>query len=192
MCRQGQYGPRLALGQESAVFGAENNNLILFSFFLSPITCMSPLNECSAVSSTGRIDSLMVTWYTDFLGFTAWSELDILKGWLSVTLSEVFAFVSLAVLQCGQKAGTGLSIHSESLSPTQRKLYLDLILKFSNLTNQHFQIKEKKIVYQKHLGQKSGYQVTWEGTYFSGAVKTWHKVFHLNLFSVSVNLVALK
>lgn len=152
---------------------------------------MSPLNKCSAVSSTGRIDSLMVTWYTNYLGLTLWSELGILKGWLAVITSDVFAFVPLAVLQCDQEAGTGLAIRSESLSPTRRKVYLDLTFKISNLTNLHFQMK-KKSAYQKHPGQKSGYQVTWEGTHFSGAVKTWCKVFHHSLFSVSVNLVALK
>lgn len=112
MCRQVQYGPGLALGQESAVFGAENNNFkifFVFFFFSESITCMSPLNECSAVSSTGRSHSLIVTWYTDFLGFTAWSELGVLKGCFSVIISEVFAFVSLAVLQCDQQAGTGHS-----------------------------------------------------------------------------------
>lgn len=36
-------------------------------------------------------------------------------------------------------------------------------------------MKGEKSVYQKHLGQESGHQVTWEGTHFSGAVKTWQK-----------------
>lgn len=114
---------------------------------------MSPLNKCSAVSSKGRIDSLMVTWYTDYLGLTLWSELGILKGWLPVITSDVFAFVPLAVLQCDQQAGTGLAIRSESLSPTRRKGYLDLTFKISNLTNLHFQMKKKKVPIKSTLAR---------------------------------------
>lgn len=146
MCRQGQYGPSLVLWQKTALFGAEINNFIFFLVFFwvpSPV-CPQSMSVVQYLQQEG-LTAWWVTWYTEYPGFMGKSQLDVLRGWFSVIIGEIFAFVSLAVLQCDQEAGTGLAIHSESLSPTQRKVYLDLTLKFSNLTNQHFKWRGKKM-----------------------------------------------
>lgn len=204
MFRQGPYGPRLALEQKSVVFGAEKNNYFIcfsvfpesFCLYVSTQWVFSYILESRTIS-TGRIeeDRLMVTWYTDDLGLTPWSELGRLKAWVSVIANEVFDhFCAIG------SAGTwwrdrDWSHHSvrNFISNAAKSVAGTYIGKFWIWQTSIVKWKKKKVSIKSILA--SNLVIRWLGkvdTFLKSFEEITYKVFQPGLFLMSMNLVALK